>query len=140
MLDNTNKCFQLNYIRYNYLIEIQRNEELFHEIDIFLIIIDDWAINRFLFTNENFKKAYHALIKAHHWKIKFGVHYKTDEYFPSEIYQWGDPELFGQDKQNRYLLWSRIRRRNQPFVGEMINLMKDFFVHLLNKFDKIVHR
>ena len=92
----------------------------------------------FLLDNKDQKKAEKALIKAMHWRMEFGVNDMTDDYFPRELYQRGDPQLFGQNRQGKYIVWGGIRNKNEPFIDEMMDLNKRWMVYLNEQCDKFV--
>ena len=83
-----------------------KNQDLCHEIDVYRVCTDDWSLNRFLLDQNDQKKAQNALMKATHWKLQFGIHDMMQEYFPRELYERGDPELFGRNKQGMYNAWN----------------------------------
>ena len=113
---------------------------LLDEIDIYLICSDDWSIERFLLDQKDQQSAFSALLKAMQWKNEFGVHKRTDKYFMREFFEWGDPELYGRDKQGRYIVWANMRNTNQPNNKDIIEIMKMISVHFTNKHDKIAHK
>ena len=125
-------------IRNNFLEHAFNKKDLCHEIDVYRVCTDDWTVNRFLFDNKDQKKAEKALIKAMHWRMEFGVNDMTDDYFPRELYQRGDPQLFGQNRQGKYIVWGGIRNKNEPFIDEMMDLNKRWMVYLNEQCDKFV--
>ena len=140
MPDQTCNRFQIHSIRDKFLGETYKKQDLCHEIDVHRVCIDDWTIERFLLDNKDQHKAYKALVKANHWKKKFGVHDMTDENFVREFFEWGDPELFGQDKEGRYIVWASVRNKCPPFINELNDLIKQTVVYMNERDDKIVHR
>ena len=134
-------CSDVNAIRAKVSLESLNNEDLFNEIDVFRVRTDDWQIQRFLksFTNEeSFVK---ALTMTMVWKNKFGVYDRTDEYFPRECFEFGDPEIFGKDREDRVLVWGNVRYGSPPIVNQdYFNLFKQLMVHYLEKIDKLCHK
>ena len=139
MFVQTCNHLQLNTIKHNLIEETINKQNLFHEIDVYRVRTDDWTVNRFLSEQNDQKKAKHCLMKAINWKMQFGVYELTDDFFPRELFERGDPELFGRDKQGKYFVWTGMRNKNEPFISEMIDLNKRWFAYLIEKFDKIVH-
>ena len=131
--------YQHNTIRNNFLSESLNNQDLCHEIDVYRVCTDDWSVNRFLLVHKDQKKAQNALIKATHWKMEFGVHDMTQEHFPRELYERGEPEIFGRDKQGKYIVWSGMRNKNEPYIDEIIDLRKRWLAYFMEKLSQIVH-
>ena len=140
MSNQTCKCMDLNIIRNQFIIEAIKYENHYHEIDIYRICTDDWTIDRYLLVNKDQQNAYNALLEAIQWKKKFGVHQRTNDYFMREVYEWGDPELCGQDKLGRYIVWHNIRHHNPSIFNEFENLAKLMLAHMHENYDKIVHK
>ena len=129
----------VNIIRNNFLNVVSKEKNNYHEIDVYRVCSDDWTIKRFLSKRIQHKNEVDAMLKAYRWKNEFGVYrIKTDD-FIRELHERNDPELFGQDKRGKHIIWIGIRNRNEPLIKEMIPLYKQWFVYLYEKHDKIVH-
>ena len=132
--------FEMNAIRGKASTETLNNEDLFHEIDVFRVLTDDWQIQRFLNDYNNEEFATKALMKAMVWKKEFGVYDRTDEYFPREFFEIGDPDMFGKDKEGRFVTWANFRNETPPIVNGSVDLLKQMMVHFGEKIDKLVNR
>ena len=125
-------------LRERFLIECENNEHLYHELDVKRVRTDDWQIERFVINHNNEDKAYEALVKALQWKKSFGVHDRTDLYFPEEYYEFIDTYSYGRDKEGRLIQWEK--NRNERNNSEFNLLSKQFIAHIMEKNDTSEHR
>ena len=130
---------KLNNIRDEFS-KIYSKQDLFDEIDLYRVYTDEWFIERFFINEKDLQKGFLSLLKAMRWKNDFGVYKRNEQYFMREIHQWCDPELFGRDKQGRYILWCNMRNSNFPNLKEFNTFIKQFTVHNIEINDKIVNR
>jgi hypothetical protein len=122
-------------IRKKFFNEYELNPELYHEIDVNRVRTDNWQIERFVLDQENANedKAYESLIKALQWKKSFGIHDRSDQYFPKEFYELHAIEMYGRDKEGRIILWERTR--NFKKILDFVNLEQQFIAHKIEKLD-----
>lgn len=99
---------QINSIRKRFFDNLECDVNIYHEIDIFRFKVDDWFIERFILTNKN---GYKAISKAMVWFNQYKVYDRKDNYFPSEIYEIGNSDIFGRDKFGRMILWMNIYKK-----------------------------
>ena len=125
-------------IREKFLTHYDKNEDLFHELDVKRVRTDDWQIERFVIDQQNEGLAYNALVKALQWKKSFGVHERTDHYFPKEYFEFSELHNFGTDKKGRLIKWEKTRTERN--ISELNMLSKQFVAHLMEKIDNEVNR
>jgi hypothetical protein len=96
---------------------------------------DSWQIERFVLDQENHNedKAYESLIKALQWKKSFGIHDRSDQYFPKEFYELHAIEMYGHDKKGSIIQWERTR--NFKKILDFVNLEQQFAAHIMEKMD-----
>ena len=121
-MENQQHYRKINTIRKRFLSQISKEKLDLDEIDIQMVCCDDWVIERFLLDKKNQKQAFTALLNALSWKNEIGVHKRKDDYYMREIFEWGDPELYGRDNEGCFILWFNIRNTNFPNIQVLFNL------------------
>lgn len=123
-------------LRAQFEAELKSNGDLYHPIDIERVRTEDWQVKRFLLdqADGNEDAAFQALIKALQWKKSFGVHDRTDQYFPKEVWEQNAVEIYGKDKQGRVIQWEAVR--NQRVWKETTLLAKHFVAHCIERVDR----
>ena len=117
--------------------ELTANSSLYHPIDIERVRTDDWQIKRYLLDQPDGDetKAFAALIKCLQWKCSFGIHDRTDQYFPKELWELSGTELKGRDKQGRVINWGTAKQA--PITAkEMALLNQQYLAHVMERTDK----
>jgi len=121
-------------LRDRFLAEYEANGELYHEVDVQRVRSDDWQIERFAVEHGlNEDAAYEALVRALKWKKEFGIHDRTDHYFPKEYFEWSETQTYGRDREGRLIQWEKVR--NHRKISEMNPLTKQFVAHMMEKID-----
>lgn len=98
--------YQVKVIRRIFNINLIPDDNIYHEIDIFRLQVDDWFIEKFQFNNEN---VYQAMTESMIWINQYKAYDRLDHYFPSEFFEIGDPDIFGRDKSGRIIMWQNFR-------------------------------
>ena len=120
-------------IRERFLNEYQSHPQLYHEIDVNRVREDNWQIERFIDSDCNEDTAYNSLIKAMKWKKSFGVHERSDRYFPKEMFELNKSDIYGRDREGRVICWAS-GKYNYRFP-ENQDLFFKFTVNLMEKLD-----
>ena len=125
----------VNRLRFRFAINYDFDEDLYHINDVHRVHNEDWQVRRFLINcyNEE-EKAYEQLTKALKWKKSFGVHDRSDDYFPKEFYLLFNHEKFSRDHFGRVVNWN-IENRYRRIPG-FSQLIEQFLAHLLEKLDR----
>ena len=125
---------KVSKIRKIFLEDAEVNSQLYDECDVLSVRQSDWAIKRFLLSNNNNEEtALKNLTEALQWKKSYGVNARTDDYFPEDFYKIGGIFEYETDKNGLPLLYVRVCVHHK--VEELIELIRQFFVHLVNKID-----
>ena len=120
-------------LREKFLSECEKNEDLYHEIDVKRVRTEDWQTERFLIEHQNEDTAYEALVRALQWKKSFGIHERTDQYFPREYFEFSEAHAYGRDKEDRLIQWEKNKTERK--ISEMNLLTKQFVAHIMEKLD-----
>lgn len=97
-------------LRARFEAELVRNASRYHEIDVERVRTEEWQVKRFLLRyDHNEDKAFEAMLAALQWKKEFGIHDRTDQDFPRELYEITMLEVCGRDRQGRVIQWERYR-------------------------------
>lgn len=126
----------ISEIRAKFEQELSAHPDLYHPIDVERVRTEEWQVKRFILdqADGDLQKAFAALIKALQWKKSFGVHDRTDQYFPKEIWELNAIEIYGKDKSGRVIQWEAIR--NQRTFKEINVLVRQFVVHTMERVDR----
>lgn len=125
---------KVSKIRKIFLEDFELNNELYDECDVLRVRQSDWTVKRFLLSNNNNEEAaLKSLTEALQWKKSYGVNTRTDQYFPEDFYKIGGIFQYETDKNGLPLLYVRVCVHHK--VQELIELIRQFFVHLVNKID-----
>lgn len=126
-------------IRARFEAELAVNPDLYHPIDVKRVRTEDWQVKRFLLNTESGDaedEAFHSLLSALQWKKAFGLHDRTDAYFPRELWLMAKTELYGRDKSGRLIWWQATKGiRN---FSETALLARQFYAHCLEQADRAV--
>lgn len=115
--------------------EVANNGNLYHEVDVNRVKTEEFQVKRFLLNNDNDEeRAFDALLKALQWKKEFGVHDRTDQYFPKEVWELNGVEVNGRDRNNRVIQWEVFR--NQRSFKEAALFARQFVAHNLERVDR----
>ena len=120
-------------IRERFLVESERDSQLFHEIDVNRVRTDDWQIERYVNEYATEDQAYEALVKTLKWKKEFGVHERSDQYFPRECFENIGAYMYGKDKDGRNIQWEKTR--NERNISELNLLFRQYIAHTMEKID-----
>lgn len=123
----------VDQIRSKLSLEFDRNGSDFHRNDIEMVTTNDWPIERFVIEYTTEEKAFEALIKTLKWKKSFGIHDRTDHYFPKEFYEVFERERFGRDREGRLIQWES--QRNDQKISGFQDLYKQFLAHMVDRVD-----
>jgi len=124
-------------IRARFESELGTNYSLYHPIDIERVCTEDWQVKRFLLDHSDDESAaFNALCKCLRWKCEFGVHDRTDQYFPLEFWTLSGWEMAGRNRESHQIVWG-ITKHDQYFE-ELALLRKQFSGHVVEKVDRIV--
>lgn len=118
----------------------KENSDSFDETDVIRILSDDWQIERYLIQHQDIEVAYNALIRTLVWKKKFGIHERTDRFFPKEFYETMESDRTGLDRDGRHVYWANIKSSKIHKYSEFNYLLNQFIAHLNEKADQSVHR
>ena len=121
-------------IRKKLMKEIEQNRSEYHNIDVEKVETNDWEIERFVMEYKTEDKTYEALVRALKWKKWFGVHDRSDDYFPKEFYEVFERECFGRDRDGRLIQWES--QRNDQKISGFQELYKQFLAHIINRVDR----
>ena len=123
-------------IRAEFEKELSSNIHLYHPIDIERVRSEDWQVKRFIIDQPDgdVSKAFAALCRSLQWKKSFGLHDRTDEYFPKEIWELNAIEIYGRDKEERVIQWEAIR--NQRSFKELSLIVRQFVAHNMERVDR----
>lgn len=93
-------------------------------------------MKRFLLAHaESEKVAFETLLKALQWKKSFGVHERTDAYFPREWWAMAGAEVVGRDKKGRLVHWGAIRKLVKFKAPKVRLLTLQFIAHITERVD-----
>ena len=125
---------KVNRIRKVLLEDYQTNNQSYDECDVQRVRDNDWTVLRFLKSNHmNEESALKSLTEAMQWRKTFGVNTTTDDYFPTDFYKIGGIFEYQTDKEGLPLLYFRVCVHHK--VAELSEMIKQFFVHQVNKID-----
>jgi len=122
-------------LRAQFESELTANPSLYHPIDIERVRSEDWQIRRFLIEHEEEEKAYKALLRGLQWKKSFGIHERTAQYFPIEMYVLSGGETVGEDKEGRLIGWGSAKN-HRPFK-ELHLIQRQFVAHQFERMDRL---
>lgn len=125
-------------IRKQVLKDFIKDPDYYHDIDISRVKSDDYLIERFVTEYQNEEKATEELIKTLKWKRAFGLHSRTDQFFPKEFYELFEIEMHGTDREGHLLHWESTR--NLIKVNDFTHLEQEFTAHRLEKLDNAAGR
>lgn len=110
---------------------------LYHAIDVERVRTEDWQVKRFLLENDGDEEvAFGRLLASLQWKQSFGVHSRSDAYFPLEFWLMYRSEVSGRDLAGRLIWWQATKEvRHFP---ETALLARQFYAHTLEKADRLV--
>lgn len=100
--------------------DLSAHPDLYHPIDVERVRTEEWQVKRFLLDQpdqEDETAAFAALSKALQWKKSFGLHDRTDQYFPKEIWELNGVEIYGKDKEGHLVQWEAVRNQVSIFVN-----------------------
>ncbi|KAH7640353.1 motile sperm domain-containing protein 2 [Dermatophagoides farinae] len=125
---------EIESLRVRFNKEVDENPSLYHPIDVERVQKEEWQVKRYLQEfNNNEEQAFELMKKALQWKKEFGIHDRTDQYFPLEFYD--STEFLGRDKQGRYVQLEIFR--NQIHFKELTLLYRQYVVHNLERIDRM---
>nr|XP_046917393.1 uncharacterized protein LOC124497760 [Dermatophagoides farinae] len=120
-------------LRQRFLEEIEKNSSLYHEIDVKRIKEEEWEVRRFLLEyNGDENVSFDAMIKCYRWKKEYGIHERTDDMFPKELWELAD---CGRAKDGTYVQMEAFR--SQKTFKELNELPKHFIAHMLERIDRM---
>lgn len=123
-------------LRQKFEDEVSENPSLYHQVDIERVRTEEWQVKRYLLAKKNNEaEAFDAMIKALQWKQSIGLHERTDQSFPYELYTLNCVEVNGRDNQGRLIQWEAFR--NQRVFKEISDLIKQFLAHCLERVDRL---
>ncbi len=127
-------------LRAQFEAELTTNPSLYHPVDIDRVRTEDWQVKRYLLEeeehgNNNEEVAFEALLKTLQWKKRFGLHERTDQYFPREFWELNVTEQWGADRAGHLIQWGRVR--NTKIIPEISLLSKQFAAHCLERMDRL---
>ncbi|XP_054155718.1 motile sperm domain-containing protein 2-like [Oppia nitens] len=126
-------------IRKKFFKEFSKNPEYYTETDVTRVRNEDWIIERFLKDNDNSEdRAYDELVRTLKWKRLYGIHDRTDQYFPKEFYDLHHIEIYGRDRDGRLVHWETTR--NLVKINDFTPLEQQFLGHRLEKLDSLAGR
>ena len=121
-------------MRKRFLDEVSANPSLYHEIDVNRVKTQEWQVKRFLLDQDNDEdKAFNALVAAMKWKKEYGIHDRTDQYFPKELWELVAVEVNGKDREGRVIQWEAFK--NQRTFKELHLVSRQFIAHNLERVD-----
>ena len=133
--EQPNLAEAIGRLRALFEVELTKNPDLYHPVDIDRVRTEDWQVKRFLLEKEgNEPAAFQALLSALQWKQSFGVHDRPDAHYPAELWLLNDIEIAGQDRQGRLVQWGSIR--NKRYFKPIAALARQFVAHVLERADR----
>jgi hypothetical protein len=133
-LTDTTNGTKVSEIRHKFLSEVESNPDLYHDIDVERVRTEDWQVERYVIRHETVDKAYEALVAAMQWKKSFGVHDRTDTYFPRELVYVIGYEPQSRDREGRVVRWSVLRHYKK--ISDFSPLILQFTAHLVESLDR----
>ena len=134
--EQPNLAEAIGRLRALFEVELTKNPDLYHPVDIDRVRTEDWQVKRFLLYHpESEQAAFQALLKALQWKKSFGVHDRSDAYFPREWWLMSGAQIVGRDHLGRLVHWGAIRRLvkfKQPRVRQ---LTLQYIAHINERVD-----
>ena len=121
-------------LRQRFLTEADDKPDLYHQIDVSRVRTEDWQVERFLLDTHTEDDAFKMLTKAMQWKHSFGIHERTDHYFPKEFFDIFGSERLSTDKDGRLAYWAVHRTYKK--IAEMTPLILQFLAHQIEKIDR----
>ena len=117
--------------------ELTANPDAYHPVDIERVRTEEWQVKRFLLDqpDRDEDKALQSLCKSLQWKKSFGVHERTDQYFPKEFWELNGVEIYGKDSEGRLVQWEAIR--NQRTFKETALMARQFVAHCMERIDRL---
>ena len=115
--------------------ELLVNPTLYHPLDINRVRTEDWAVVRFLERSPNRAEAWRRIKDSLQWKVKMGVHTKTEEQFPREFYEINNIEIMGHNKEDRLIIWATSKYSRD--FSELKVYIKEFIRHEIEMFDQM---
>ncbi|OTF69199.1 hypothetical protein BLA29_002378 [Euroglyphus maynei] len=120
-------------IRQRFLEEIDKNPTHYHQVDVKRVKEEEWEVRRFLLEyNGDENAAFEAMVKCYRWKKEFGVHERTDDMFPKELWELAD---CARAKDGSYVQMEAFR--TQRTYKELNELPKQFIAHMLERIDRM---
>lgn len=112
-------------IRKKHEENLKNENNIYHQIDIDRLFQTDWFIRRFLVANHgDLDKTIHQLDKCLKWRKEFDVNNLIDTDIPAEFIQAGALFPYAEDKNNRLVIYIRIKvykKVSQKEKGDGIN-------------------
>lgn len=121
-------------LRDRFLAECVANSGLYHPIDIERVRSDDWEVRRYVVNFDNEDDAFKGLIRVLKWKKSFGLHDRSDDYFPKEFHLIFGHEDYSRDRKGRLVAWNVEDRYRK--IGDLSPLIQQFLAHQLEKLDR----
>lgn len=121
-------------IRQRFVAEADDKPQLYHRIDVSRVRSEDWQIERFILDTHTEDEAFKMLAKAMQWKHSFGIHERTDHYFPKEFFDIFGSEQLSTDREGRLAYWAVHRTFKK--IAELTPLMLQFLAHQIEKIDR----
>lgn len=120
--------------------ELHNSEnDRFHKADIERIENDDWQVERFVIDCEgDVKKAAKNLIQTMAWRQVSKVNEYSLKDFPLEFFHLFQIEVWGQDCENRFILWESYKY--QGANKQLDSLYRLFVAVIINTADQLAGR
>jgi hypothetical protein len=116
--------------------EFEKNPDLYETNDIQTITTEGWLIKHTVFLDKMKEDdALALIIQILRWRKTKDFANKTDDYFPSELYEIGCVFPYNQDKDGNLVLYFRLDRR----LSLLGKLAKQFLLYQLSKIDKMAN-
>ena len=131
--------------------ELATNIKLYHPIDIDRVRTEQWQVKRFLLEQQTLslspgdckekeeqqleERAFVSLCKSLQWKKSFGIHERSDQYYPKEFWVLNTIEVNGKTHTGQPVLWGTIK--NKRSFKETQLLAKQFVAHVLERTDRL---
>lgn len=131
---NDKNLESIQRLRDRFLTESETNPQLYNPIDVKRVKTEDWQVYRFILDNDSEEDAYKELIRVLQWKHTYGLHERSDEYFPKEFFIIFGHEKYSRDKMGRTVTWNTEDRYKK--IADFTSVIQQFLCYRLEQLDR----
>ena len=121
-------------LRDRFLAQCVSNPGIYHPIDVERVRSEDWEVRRYVVNFDTEDEAYEELTRTLKWKKSFGLHDRSDDYFPKELHIIFGHENYSYDRKGLVVKWNTEDRYRK--IGDLSPLIQQFCAHQLEQLDR----